>query len=103
ASPGSWSECIDPRAGTPGRPNSMRAPSGGGARGSLLVASDRVVRRGPGGPVAPVVLSMGEEARGARVRVLVHDLLGRTRRRLVDGQRVLGEVAFVWDGRDDEG
>jgi flagellar hook assembly protein FlgD len=35
--------------------------------------------------------------------VLVHDLLGRARRHLVDGQRVLGEAAFVWDGRDDEG
>jgi len=51
-------------------------------------------------PVAPVVLSL----RGpARVRVLVHDLLGRARRHLVDGQRVLGEAAFVWDGRDDDG
>jgi len=99
AAAGSWSECIDPRAGTPGRPNSMRAPApGGGTGGNLLLASDRIVRRG-----APVVLSMGEEARGARVRVLVHDLLGRTRRHLVDGQRVLGEAAFVWDGRDDEG
>ena len=37
------------------------------------------------------------------MRVLVHDLLGRTRRHLVEGQRVLGEAAFVWDGRDDEG
>jgi len=99
ASPGSWSECIDPRAGTPGRPNSMRAPAPGGRTGgSLLLASDRIVRR-----TAPVVLALGEEARGARVRVLVHDLLGRTRRHLVEGQRVLGEVAFIWDGRDDEG
>ncbi len=53
--------------------------------------------------MSPVVLAFGEVARGRRVRVFVHDLLGRPRRRLVDGQRVLGEAAFVWDGRDDAG
>jgi hypothetical protein len=103
ASAHSWSECIDPRGGTPGRPNSMRAPSPGGAEGRLLLASPRVLRRGPGAPTAPVVLAFGETARGARVRVLVHDLLGRVRRHLVEGQRILGEAAFVWDGRDDAG
>jgi hypothetical protein len=104
ASPGSWAECIDPRAGTPGRPNSMHAPgSAGGPPGRLLVASPTILRRPHGAPVAPIVLSLGAVARGARVRVRVHDLLGRTRRHLVEGQRVLGEAAFVWDGRDDEG
>jgi len=104
ASPGTWSESIDPRAGTPGRPNSVRAPEPGrGPAGMLLLAASRVLRRAPGAPVAPVVLAFGEVARGRRVRVFVHDLLGRPRRRLVDGQRVLGEAAFVWDGRDDAG
>ncbi len=104
ASPRSWSECIDPRAGTPGTPNSMHAPlPGGGPESRLLFASPRVLRRRPGAPVAPVVLGFGEVARGARVRVLVHDLLGRVRRHLVEGQRILGEAAFVWDGRDDAG
>jgi hypothetical protein len=104
ASPGSWSECIDPRAGTPGASNSLHAPlPGGGAESRLLLASPRVLRRRPGAPVAPVVLGFGEVARGARVRVLVHDLLGRVRRHLVDGQRILGEAAFLWDGRDDVG
>jgi len=99
SSPGSWSECIDPNGGTPGRVNSMRAPGADGG-GGLLRSSAPIVRRRPGMPVAPVVLSL----RGpARVRVLVHDLLGRARRHLVDGQRVVGEAAFVWDGRDDDG
>jgi hypothetical protein len=104
ASPRSWSECIDPRAGTPGSPNSMHEPTPDDGPGNrLLRASPRVLRRGPGAPTAPVVLAFGEIARGARVRVLVHDLLGRVRRHLVEGQRVLGESAFVWDGRDDAG
>jgi lamin tail-like protein/flagellar hook capping protein FlgD len=104
ASAGSWSETIDPRGGTPGRPNSMQAPGAGAAStGAFILASSRVLRRPPGAPVAPVVLAFGAEARGKRVRVLVHDLLGRTRRLLLDGQRVLGEAAFVWDGRDDAG
>ena len=34
---------------------------------------------------------------------MVHDLLGRVRRRLVDGQRILGDAALLWDGRDDRG
>ncbi len=103
ASPGSWSESIDPRAGTPGRPNSVQAPGPGETAGRLLLAASRVLRRRPGAPVAPVVLAFGEVARGRRVRVFVHDLLGRPRRRLVDGQRVLGGAAFIWDGRDDAG
>jgi len=104
AAPSSWTESIDPRAGTPARPNSIQAPAKGvGGRGALLIASARVVRRAPGSPVAPVVLRFSEEARGSRIRVLVHDLLGRSRRLLVDGQRVLGGGAFLWDGRDDQG
>ncbi len=104
ASPGTWSETIDPRGGTPGRPNSVEAPPGGpGREGSLLLASPRVVRRSPGLVAAPAVLAVGESARGRRIRVLVHDLLGRPRRHLVDGLRVLGDAAFVWDGRDDSG
>jgi len=104
ASRDTWSESIDSRAGTPGRPNSMQAPGRGGEpEGKLLLATSRVLRRSPGAPVAPVVLAFGEVARGKRVRVFVHDLLGRPRRHLVDGQRVLGEAAFMWDGRDDAG
>ena len=103
-SPNSWAESIDPHAGTPGRANSLAAPPhGAGSRGALLLASTRVVRRRAGDSVASVVLAFGDDARGRRVRVLVHDLLGRPRRLLVDGQRVLGDAAFVWDGRDDAG
>ncbi len=104
ASAGSWSESIDVRGGTPGRPNSVRAPASGSEPGGrLLLASSRVLRRDSGAVFAPVVLAFGAVARGRRVRVIVHDLLGRPRRRLVDGQRVLGEAAFVWDGKDDAG
>ncbi len=105
ASPNSWAESIDPHAGTPGRTNSLAAPPrhGGGPGGGLLLASTRVVRRRTGSPVASVVFAFGDGSRGKRVRVLVHDLLGRPRRLLVDGQRVLGDAAFVWDGRDDVG
>ena len=35
--------------------------------------------------------------------MVVHDLLGRVRRRLVEGQRIFSDAAFVWDGTDDEG
>ncbi len=104
AAPGTWAESIDSHAGTPGRPNSLTAPKGNArSRGALLLASTRLVRRGAEDGSAPVVLALGEIARGRRVRVFVHDLLGRARRRLVDGQRVLGDAAFVWDGRDDRG
>jgi len=81
----------------------VQAPGPGETAGRLLLAASRVLRRRPGAPVAPVVLAFGEVARGRRVRVFVHDLLGRPRRRLVDGQRVLGGAAFIWDGRDDAG
>jgi len=103
ASPNSWAETIDPHAGTPGRPNSLSAPKGEGRpQGALLFASSRLVRRSADAP-APVVLAFGESARGRKVRVVVHDLLGRVRRRLVDGQRIFSEAAFVWDGKDDVG
>ncbi|HYR52961.1 MAG TPA: hypothetical protein VET83_10135 [Candidatus Dormibacteraeota bacterium] len=103
ASPNTWAETVDPHAGTPGRPNSLSAPKGEGRpKGALLVASSRLVRRSAEAQ-APVVLAFGESARGRKVRVVVHDLLGRVRRRLMDGQRVLSDVAFVWDGKDDEG
>ena len=103
ASPGTWAESIDSRGGTPGKPNSLSAPKGyARSRGALLLASSRLIRRGAEALV-PVVLAFGESARGRKVRVLVHDLLGRVRRRLLDGQRILGDAALVWDGRDDRG
>jgi hypothetical protein len=103
ASPNSWAETIDPHAGTPGRPNSLSAPKGEGRpQGALLFASSRLVRRFADAQ-APVVLAFGESARGRKVRVVVHDLLGRVRRRLVDGQRIFSDAAFVWDGKDDVG
>ena len=70
---------------------------------AAVSACAQLVANAPPAPTAPVVLAFGEVARGARVRVLVHDLLGRVRRHLVEGQRVLGESAFAWDGRDDAG
>ena len=103
-SPETWAESIDPAGATPGRPNSLRAPDGGHAGGAaLLLASARVLRRDPGASPGAVVLRVTSEARGERLRVRVHDLLGRPRRLLVDGQRFSGESAFVWDGRDDSG
>jgi hypothetical protein len=99
--PGSWGESLDPRGGTPGRPNSLHVPEGGGGRG-LLRAGGRVLHRSARG-VSPVALRLTEEARGLTVRVWVSDLLGRPRRVLVDGQRFSGEAAFLWDGRDDSG
>jgi hypothetical protein len=104
ATPNSWSESIDLRGGTPGGPNSMQAPRiDASPGGGLLLASSRVLRRLSGSPEVPLVLAFGAEARGHRIRVRVHDLLGRQRRHLVEGQRVQGEAAFVWDGRDDAG
>ena len=103
-SPAAWAESIDPAGATPGRPNSLRAPDGGhDGAAALLLASARVLRRGQGADVGAVVLRIGPEAQGERLRVRVHDLLGRPRRLLVDGQRFSGESAFVWDGRDDSG
>jgi hypothetical protein len=100
---GTWAETIDPKGGTPGRENSMRAPGASvAARGPLLVAGGRVVRRGNGGAV-PVVLRTTPAARGRRLTVRVHDLLGRPVRTLVEGQRFASDGAFVWDGRNDHG
>ncbi|HET9251688.1 MAG TPA: lamin tail domain-containing protein [Candidatus Eisenbacteria bacterium] len=108
ASPGTWSETIDPTGGTPGRANSVRAPERGEARGrGLLVASARVIRArdagGAGGSGSPVVFRVTEEALGKRLTVRVHDLLGREVRTLVEGQRFPVDAAFVWDGRDGRG
>jgi hypothetical protein len=102
AVPGSWGECVDPAGGTPGRANSLRAPGPGSApRGSLLMASARVLRRGAG--AAPLLFRLTAEARGLPLTVEVRDLLGRRRRVLVRGQRFATEGAFAWDGLDDEG
>jgi hypothetical protein len=108
ASEGSWSETIDPKGGTPGRPNSVRAPERGEGRGrGLLVAGARVLRpaggAGDGAGGAPAVFRVTEEALGRRLTVRVHDLLGRPLRTLVEGQRFQADAAFVWDGRDERG
>jgi hypothetical protein len=100
---GTWAESVDPRRGTPGRDNSMKAPgSVAAARGALLVAGARVLRR-RGGEAQPVVLRLTAAARGRRLTVRVHDLLGRPLRTLVEGQRFDSEGAFLWDGRDEHG
>ena len=100
---GTWAESVDPRRGSPGRDNSMRAPGPmAAARGSLLIAGARVLRR-HGGVAVPVVLRATAAARGRRLTVRVHDLLGRPLRTLVLGQRFVAEGAFLWDGRDDRG
>jgi flagellar hook assembly protein FlgD len=81
----------------------MRAPGAAtAARGPLLVAGARVLRR-EGGAAVPVVLRVTAAALGRRLTVRVHDLLGRPLRTLVEGQRCTTEVAFLWDGRDDRG
>jgi len=81
----------------------MRAPGvGGSARGPLLVAGARVLRRGAG-ESPPVVFRATAEAKGRRLTVRVQDLLGRPVRTLVEGQRFVAEGAFLWDGRDDHG
>jgi hypothetical protein len=101
AAPGSWGESVDPSGSTPGRSNSLRAPDPGDVpRGPLLVASARVLRRGDG---APLLFRLTPDARGLALTVEVRDLLGRTRRVLVRGQRFAAEGAFSWDGRDVEG
>jgi hypothetical protein len=101
AARGSWGESVDPAGATPGRPNSLRAPESGGApHGPLLVASGRILRRADG---APLLFRLTPEARGLALTVEVRDLLGRTRRVLVRGQRFASEGAFAWDGRDVEG
>jgi len=100
---GSWAESVDSRRGTPGRDNSMKAPgSMSAAPGALLIAGARVLRR-RGGEALPVVLRLTAAARGRRLTVRVHDLLGRPLRTLVEGQRFDSEGAFLWDGRDERG
>jgi len=101
AAPGSWGESVDPARGTPGRPNSLRAPEPGATpRGPLLVASANVLRRAV---AAPLLFRLTPEARHLALTVDVRDLLGRTRRVLLRGQRFVSEGAFAWDGRDDAG
>lgn len=102
AAAGSWSESVDPSKGTPGRANSVRAPERGQTRGrGLLVAGTRVLRSWGAG--RPVVFRLTEEAFGRRLTVRVHDLLGRIRRTLVEGQRFVSDAAFTWDGTDERG
>ena len=101
--PGSWSESVAPEGGTPGRANSMRAPGGPAPGGrALLVAGARVLSARAGDP-APIVFRVTEAARGRRLTVRVHDLLGRPVRTLTDGQRLATDAAFVWSGADDRG
>lgn len=101
AAPGSWGESVDPARGTPGRPNSLRAPEPGATpRGPLLVASAKVLRRAE---AKPLLFRLTPEARHLALTVDVRDLLGRTRRVLLRGQRFASEGAFAWDGRDDAG
>jgi len=51
----------------------------------------------------PIVFRATEAARGRRLTVRVHDLLGRPVRTLTEGQRLATDAAFVWDGNDDAG
>jgi hypothetical protein len=102
AAAGSWSETVEPSGGTPGRPNSVRAPERGQAPGrGLLVAGTRVLRSRDRG--APAVFRVTDEALGRRLTVRVHDLLGRPLRTLVEGQRFVSDAAFTWDGTDERG
>jgi hypothetical protein len=100
----SWGESIDPTGGTPGRPNSLRAPRGAPhVRGALLAAPTRRLLRAGGSVLEPVALRLTEEARGRCIRIDVRDLRGRSLRCLAAGQRFGGAAAFLWDGRDDRG
>ena len=100
--PGTFGECVDAARATPGRPNSLRAPDRDAApRGALLVASGRVLRRGPAS--APLLFRLTPEARGRTLVVQIYDLLGRRVRTLVPGQRFAAEGAFAWDGKDGAG
>jgi hypothetical protein len=104
AAAGSWGESVDPKGGTPAAINSLRAPAGvDGPKGALLIGGARVLALEGGVAVRPAVFRLAGAARGRSLRVTVHDLLGRSRRTLVDGQRYAGEGAFTWDGRDDDG
>jgi len=101
--PGSWSECVDPDGATPGRANSLHAPGGISPGGrALLVAGTRVLSVHARESV-PIVFRATEAARGRRLTVRVHDLLGRPVRTLTEGQRLATDAAFVWDGNDDAG
>ncbi|HET9940023.1 MAG TPA: lamin tail domain-containing protein [Candidatus Eisenbacteria bacterium] len=101
--PGSWSECVDANGATPGRANSLHAPAGPSAGGhALLVTATRVLSVHARGSV-PIVFRATEAARGRRLTVRVHDLLGRPVRTLTEGQRLATDAAFVWDGNDDAG
>ena len=101
--PGSWSECVDPDGATPGRANSLHAPGGPSPGGrALLVAGTRVLSVHARESV-PIVFRATEAARGRRLTVRVHDLLGRPVRTLTEGQRLATDAAFVWDGNDDAG
>ena len=101
--PGSWSECVDASGVTPGRANSLHAPGGPSPGGrALLVAGTRVLSVRARESV-PIVFRATEAARGRRLTVRVHDLLGRPVRTLTDGQRLATDAAFVWDGKDDAG
>lgn len=101
--PGSWSECVDAIGATPGRANSLHAPGGSSPGGrALLVAGTRVLSLRAREPV-PIVFRATEAARGRRLTVRVHDLLGRPVRTLMEGQRLATDAAFVWDGHDDAG
>ena len=101
--PGSWSECVDANGATPGRANSLHAPGSSSPEGrALLVAGTRVLSVHAREPV-PIVFRATEAARGRRLTVRVHDLLGRPVRTLTEGQRLATDAAFVWDGHDDAG
>ena len=54
----------------------------------------------PFNPSTTLKFSLG---RDSQVRLTVHDLMGRTVRTLVDGDRPAGEHAVLWDGRDERG
>jgi flagellar hook assembly protein FlgD len=78
----------------------VRAPERGETHGrGLLVAGTRVLRARAGAAVFRIT----DEAVGRRLTVRVHDLLGRPRRTLVEGQRFLSDAAFTWDGTDERG
>lgn len=103
AAAGTWLETIDRSGGTPGRANSMHAPGAVvAARGPLLVAGARVLRRGSADS-PPIVFRATPETKGRRLTVRVQDLLGRPIRTLVEGQRFVAPGAFLWDGKDDHG
>jgi lamin tail-like protein/flagellar hook capping protein FlgD len=101
--PGSWSECVDGNGATPGRPNSLHAPGVSSSEGrALLVAGSRVLSVRDR-EFVPIVFRATDAARGRRLTVRVHDLLGRPVRTLTEGQRLATDAAFVWDGHDDAG